>query len=147
MKLFCECATYNRAVLVGKERFLLDISQYVFRIHVQEALSFDGKIREFTLRVVGIAHTAEIVCSSDPLYPWDGRNAILVGVRQAVKPTDIIACNQPGCGLFEGPMQRRHECLQRAEEENAHGYGGRCTRAPNPVLPQVFQDKGYPFHG
>jgi hypothetical protein len=44
-------------------------------------------------------------------------------------------------------MQRRHECLQRAEEENTYGNTGGRARGPNPVLPKVFQDKGYPFHG
>src|SRR5579872_7297715 len=147
MELLFKCVAHDAAVLISQKCFLLGFGQYVFRIQLQKVLSLNGKVREFAVGVVEIAHTPKIVCSSDPLHSQHGRDALLVCVRQAIKGADAIACNQRGCVLAEGPMQRCHECLQGAEEKNAYGNTGSRARGPNPVLPEVFQNEGYPLHG
>src|SRR5580658_2550374 len=146
VKLLCECAAYDAAALVSQERFLFDFGQHVFGIHGEKVLGFNGKVCEFTDGFVYIPHAAKIVCRSNPFYSRHGCDAVLVGVWDTIKATDAIARDQACRALVEGSVQRRNECLQRAKKENAYGNTGGCARGPNPVLPEMFQDKGCPFH-
>src|SRR5580658_346521 len=111
MELLREYAPNDRTALVCKEYSFLAFAQLEFRIHGQKVFSLNGKVREFTVWIVCISHSAKVVRCRQPRHSCDGRDALLVCDREVVEAADAIACDQTSRALIDGPTQRRHECL------------------------------------